>query len=70
MVEGGAKVKNGAMFSNTHNGTKRIQMRAGTLERVDSQGWIDRMMSRVIVVFRVVLGAMAAAAVLYRVTGI
>ena len=45
-------------------------MRAGTLGRAENQGWIDRMMSRVIVVFRVVLGAMAAAAVVYRVTGI
>ncbi|HEX6694771.1 MAG TPA: hypothetical protein VF035_08760 [Longimicrobiales bacterium] len=45
-------------------------MRAGTLGRVDNQSWIDRAMGRVIVVFRVALGAMAAAAVLYRVAGI
>lgn len=44
-------------------------MRAGMLGQVSSQSRIDRAMSRIVVAFRVVLGALAAAAVLYRVAG-
>ena len=44
-------------------------MRAGTLGRVQNQGWMERAMGRLIIMFRVALGAMAAAAVLYRVAG-
>ena len=44
-------------------------MRAGTLGRIETQGRMERAMGRIIIIFRVALGAMAAAAVVYRVAG-